>query len=277
MPATNATYLQNLVDPEVIGQLLDRKLFDAIKFAPLCTIDTTLVGQAGSTIKMPYWKKIATASVTPEGQPVTINKMESSTLDATIKKLTNGVEITDESVLSGYGDVIGQSVQQLAMSIADAIETDLIAILDNTDAQYPIPLHASVASSGSVVADDVADALVQFGEDIEGDKVLLIAPADYANIRKDSTWVAGSDIGADIIIKGTVGMVHGCQVVVSNRVTKGNAYLVKPNALTLVLKRDTIIESDRDIINKTTVITSDKHYVAVLTDSSKAVKLGTFA
>ena len=123
--SVNATKLTNLVNPEVIGNLLDKKLFDAIKFAPLCTIDTTLEGQPGNTIKLPYWKAIATAQITAEGEAVTINKLEGDTAQATIAKLTNGVELTDEAVLSGYGDPVGQAVEQLAKSIADAVDTDL--------------------------------------------------------------------------------------------------------------------------------------------------------
>ena len=272
--SVNATKLTNLVNPEVIGNLLDKKLFDAIKFAPLCTIDTTLEGQPGNTIKLPYWKAIATAQITAEGEAVTINKLEGDTAQATIAKLTNGVELTDEAVLSGYGDPVGQAVEQLAKSIADAVDTDLIGKLNNTDTSKPIPLRHNATTSGKVVASDIADALVKFGEDIDGDKVVVVAPADYANIRKDSAFVAGSDVGLEIVIRGVVGMIHGCVIVVSNRVTAGNAYIIKPGALSIFLKRDTIVESDRDIINKSTVITADKHYVSMLTDTSKAIKIG---
>lgn len=266
MPATNATYLANLVDPEVIGNLLDKKLINAIKFAPLCNVDTTLVGVPGSEIKLPYYAYIGKASVTAEGNPITINQLTATTTKATIKKIGNGVEITDEAVLSGFGDPIGQAAMQLTLSIADGIDDDIVTELGGATAH-------SVASSGSVDADDVADALVKFGEDIDGEKVLLISASDYANIRKDPTWVAGSDIGADIIIKGVVGMVHGCQVAVSNRVATGTAYIVKPGALSLFLKRQALVESDRDIINKTTVMTADEHYVVKLVDVTKAIKL----
>ena len=37
------------------------------------------------------------------------------------------------------------------------------------------------------------------------------------------------------------------------------------------MKRDIIIENDRDILAKTTVITADKHYAAVLSNESKVV------
>lgn len=42
-------------------------------------------------------------------------------------------------------------------------------------------------------------------------------------------------------------------------------------ALTIYLKRDVMVESDRDILAKTTVISADEHYVAVLSNTSKVV------
>ena len=67
-------------------------------------------------------------------------------------------------------------------------------------------------------------------------------------------------------------MIGGAQVVVSNRVATNN-YLVKRGGLGLVLKRDLMMESDRDIINKSTVITADKHYATYIADASKVVKI----
>lgn len=43
------------------------------------------------------------------------------------------------------------------------------------------------------------------------------------------------------------------------------------SALTIYMKRDVQIESDRDILAKTTVISADEHYTAVLSNESKVV------
>lgn len=273
----NATYLQNLVDPEVLADLVEQKLTNAIKFAPLAKIDTTLVGNAGSTVTLPSYQYIGKATPVAEGQPVPIKKLNQATAEVKISKLGNGIELTDEAVLSGYGDPIGEGANQLVVSIADAIDDELIAVLNyektsGTD-KTPEPLQADAKTAGAIVAEDIADALVAFGEDIDGDKVVLVSAKDYANIRKDEAWVAGSDVGANIVIQGTVGMIHGCQVVVSNRVVDGTAYIVKPEALAIFLKRDVMVETDRDIINKSTVVTADKHCAVYLYNASKAIKV----
>lgn len=264
--STNATFLTNLIDPEVIGDMLEQKLTKYIKFAPLADVDTTLVGQPGSTISVPTWTYIGRASVTPEGQPITINQLTASTTPVPVKKVGNGIELTDESVLSSYGDVIGQATKQLALSIADAIDDEFVTALAGATSH-------SVAQAGKVDSDDIADALTKFGEDIDGDKVVLVNPADYATLRKAGAYLPASEMTTEIIVKGALGEIYGCQVVVTERVAAGKAFIVKPGALSLILKRDTMIESDRDIINKSTVLTADKHFAAYLKDASKAIKL----
>lgn len=262
----NATLLANLVDPEVIADLMDKKLIDAIKFAPLAVVDTTLQGRPGDTITIPSYNYIGQAAVTAEGVDITINQLTQSTTKATIHKVANGVQITDESVLSGYGDPIGEAATQLAISIADKIDAEFLASLGTATLTH-------VADGAVIDAEDIADALTLFGEDIDGDKVVLVDATTYAGLRKSTTWMPASDIAAEVLLRGVVGEVQGCQVVVTNRIKDGSVYIVKPGALALYLKRDTMVESDRDIINKSTVLTADKHEVTALRDSSKVIKI----
>ena len=41
--------------------------------------------------------------------------------------------------------------------------------------------------------------------------------------------------------------------------------------MTIYMKRNVEIESDRDILAKTTVVSADEHYTAVLSNESKVV------
>ena len=137
----------------------------------------------------------------------------------------------------------------------------------------------TAGTPGTLDFDDIADALELYGEDIDdgGAKALLVSPKQYTLLRKTSGWLPASDVSADLAIKGVVGMVQGCQVIISNKLTeassKENAYIVKPGALRLFMKRNTLVESDRDIINKSTTITADKHFAPYLYDASKAIKI----
>lgn len=269
----NATMLANLIDPQVIADFIDTKYVDLMRFAPLATIDPTLVGRPGSTIQLPSYAYIGDAVTVAEGADIGIKQLTSSMTPVAIHKIGNGVQITDEAVLSGLGDPVGEAIAQLALSIASGLDNELLGILAGITGQ----MVASVATAGALGFDDIADALELFGEDIDGTKVLLVSPKQYKALRKSPDWLPASDIAADIAIKGIVGEVQGCTVVVSNKLkeasSKENAYIVKPGALRVFAKRDTLVESDRDIVNKSTVLTADKHFAPYLYDASKAIKI----
>lgn len=264
---TNATKLANLFNPQVVGDMIDKKLVDAIRFSPLATVDTTLVGRPGSKLTLPSYAYIGDASVVGEGEDIPVAQLTQSTAEVEIHKIGKGVQITDEAVLSGYGNPEEEAVAQILTALASQADKEMLAVLEG--------IGSEMTHTGDTVltADNVADALVKFGEDIDGDKVLLCNAEDYNAIRKANDWVPASEIAANMVIRGSVGMVHGCQVVISNKLAGKPAFIVKPGALRLILKRDTLVETDRDIVNKSTVITADKHSVAYLYDASKAIKI----
>jgi len=260
------TKLENMVNPQVLADMITAKLPNQIKFAPMASIDNTLEGRPGNTITMPAYAYTGDASIVGEGEAIPIEKLTTTTKQATIHKIAKGYELSDESVLSGYGDPMGEAGVQLVEGIASKIDNELLSILRSISAGMTV--HAS-----AIDADAVNDALVKFGEELDGEKWLAISPEDLKTIRKSGDWVPASEISAEYTIKGSVGEVYGCQVIVSNKVKKGYAYIVKPGALKLFLKRDTAVEADRDIVRKTTVITADKHETCYLYDETKAIAI----
>lgn len=270
---TNATKLASLIDPEVLAPMIEQKMVDMMKFAPLARLDYTLQGRPGSTITLPSYAYIGDAEDVAEGNDIPIAELTQSSVEVSVKKAGKGVQITDEAVLSGYGDPIGEAIDQLGLSVASKTDNDVLEVLGGIQAPM---IHAA---SGPLTSDEVANALVKFGEDIDGEKVLLIAPEQLAQLRTSEDWIKVTDMGVQALMSGVVGMIWGCQVVVSNKIKKvDNAFtnfIVKPGALAVYMKRDTLLETDRDIINKSTVMTVDKHYVAYLYDASKAIKITT--
>lgn len=266
---TNGTKLAQLVNPQVMADVIEKKLTDLIKFAPLATMDYTLEGRPGNTITLPSFGYIGDAADVTEGADISITQMSTSTATATIKKVGKALQLSDEAVLSGYGDPMGEALDQLALSIASKVDGDVLTALSGASLTY-------TTTGTEFTADDIADALVKFGEDIEGEKVIVVSPATYSALRKADDWCPASEIAAQMIIQGAVGMVHGCQVVVSNKLKGAHAkeaYVVKPGALRIFMKRGVMVETDRDILNASTAIAATEHYVAYLYDASKAIKL----
>lgn len=259
----------NMVDPEVMADMISAKLVDAIRFAPVARVDRTLVGRPGSTVTVPRFKYIGDAADVAEGAAIDLALLETATEDFTIKKAGKGVEITDEAILTGLGDPLGEAENQLLMSIANKVDNDLLAALGTTTLT-----HESV---GGITFDAVDTAQGIFNDEDPEPMVLFINPKDAGALRKSAAadWTRPTDLGDSILVRGVFGEVLGAQIIRTRKVTEGTAYLMKSGAIAIYLKRDVDVEDDRDIIHKTTVVTADQHYGAHLYDESKVVKITT--
>ena len=272
---TTGTYLSSLFNPQVIADLIDTKLTDNMVFAPLARIDRTLQGRAGNTVTLPYYSYIGMASAVSEGYDIPIKKLTQSTSSVTVVKYGIAVQLTDEAVLSGYGDPIGEAAMQIATAIADKTDSALLAAMAAVSASYNT--YTTSDASTALAPADIPLALAKFGEDNDGAKVLLVTPDFYAQLV-GTNWVPASEIAAGIRVRGAVGMAYGCQVVVSNRlVSGGDLYIVKPGALAVFMKRDTLIETDRDILNQSTVLAGSKLLAPYLLNPRGLIKLSVGA
>lgn len=273
------TLIANVVNPQVMADMVDKKLTDLMKFAPLATIDTTLEGRPGDTIMVPAWNYVGDAAVLAENSSLSTSLLSASATSATVKKVAKGIELTDEAVLSGYGDPIGEASYQLALAVAAGVDNEVLSVLHGITGAMA---QSTTNSTTMPAAADIVTALTLFGEDIEdGPTVALVSPAVYQEMRTAvgaNTWVPASEIAAGVAVRGVVGEFQGCQVMVSNKLKStaagaGDIYLVKPGALRIFLKRDTLVEADRDILKFTTVMTASKHFVAYLYNAAKAVRI----
>ncbi len=256
----------NLIDPQVLADYVDKKLIDNIVFAPLATVDTTLVGNPGDTIEFPTWGYIGAADDLTEASAISTVSMNASTVSVKVKEAGKGVEISDLAIIAGYGDVVNEAGNQLVKAIADKTDIDFLTTLNS------IASGMTVSSVSTVL--DISNALELFGEDIDGQKALIVPPAMYTKIRNTKDWAPASEFAAGALVRGSVGQIFGCDIIVSNRLkTSGNSYIVKPNALRLVMKRGALAEAGRDILRRVNVYTITQHYATYLYNAAGAIKL----
>lgn len=267
--ADTLTKLADLVNPQVLAPIVSYEFKNAMRFTPLASIDNTLTGTAGNTLTFPAFTYIGDAQDVAEGAPIPLDKLGTSTTSATVKKAAKGTEITDEAVLSGYGDPVGESTKQLGLSIADKVDNDILAAA----------LTATQSVDFVATSDMVQSALTAFATNSDDDDspvVAVMSPADAAALRKAArNEGTGSEVSANALVNGTKFEVLGVQIIESNKVTAGQAIFIKVNAtspaIKLIMKKSASVETDRNIINKTTVLTADEHYVAYLYDPTKVV------
>lgn len=330
------TKLTNLVDPEVMADMISATLPKKIKFSPIARIDTTLVGQPGDTITVPKYAYIGDAEDVAEGVAMGTTVLSASTTKVTVKKAGKAIEITDESVLSGYGDPLGQGTNQLSMSIGAKVDNDGYDALTGATLVYD--------GTGAVIGyNGIVDANAKFDDESDDalQKIMFINPAQEATLRKDDNFKDKNKYPLDVVMNGVIGEIAGAQVKKSKKVklvkytkdnTNGTITIVSdettetdtskhlatimancievlevgdkvkavsvefyacpivivdsqdPNedpaaddvaneesALTIYLKREVQVETDRDILAKTTVVSADEHYTAVLSNESKVV------
>lgn len=264
MISSNGTMLKDLVNPQVLADMISAELPNAIVFAPLATVGRKLEGRPGNTITMPKYGYIGDASDVPEGEDITIAKMSTTTTQVTVKKVGKAVEITDEALLSDYGDTMGEAKKQLKMSVANKIDNDMLAELKKATLSY------TVTSTGSIGVGDIFGSRAKFGEEIDEPAVLIMHSSHYAALADKIVSLENTD---RVLVSGTVGKIAGAQIAISDKLATNEAYLVRAGALGLELKRGVQIEMDRDILAKLTVIVIDEHYVAYLKDETKVVKI----
>ena len=323
------TKLADLINPEVMADMISATIPKKIVVAPFAKVDTTLVGQPGDTITVPQYAYIGDAVDVAEGVAAETVKLTASTTQVTVKKAMKAVELTDEAVLSGYGNPIGETNNQIAKSIASKVDNDCMDALYNAQLFYD-------GSSSQIAYDGIVDAIDVFDEEVNTEKVMFINPKQVTKLRKDSNFISADKygVGTNVIMTGEIGRIANTRIVPSKKVKEfsewyspidggdSNALTIVasgatakqvnladvtpslPNAkvgdtvkksttavyfnpivklqndneteedapaLTIYLKRDTNVETDRVSLSRKTDISADKHYVAALSNTSKVV------
>ena len=280
------TKLANMINPEVMSEMISAKVEKKVAVIPFAKVDTTLQGRAGNTITIPVFGYIGDAANVEEGASIGASELTTTDKQFKITKIGKGVDLTDEAILSGYGDPVGEANKQLAMAISQKIDQDAI------DALYGASLKFDgVANKISYAG--IVDAIDKFEEEYNTEKVLFIHPKQLSQLRKDTDFTSADKYvnGNYIAVNGEVGKIANCRVVVSKRVKEDDTHAgyVNPivklsfdteteesaSALTIFLKKGVAVETDRDIDKQINMIRASEHYVVALTDESKVV-LATF-
>ncbi|WP_420062888.1 N4-gp56 family major capsid protein [Leuconostoc lactis] len=262
------TVLANLIDPEVMADLIEAQLPKAIKFSAIAPLDTTLVGVPGSTLTVPSYKYIGDADEVAEGAAIEYSKLEQTKRAMTIKKAAKGVEITDEAVLSGLGDPVGEGQRQVRMAIASKIDNDILATALKAPLKLTADIDLDLIDKLEATFTDAPDAIED--NNISTTGVLFVSYKDAAKLRKlaGQDWTRPTQLGDDILVKGLFGELLGWEIVRSMKLEQNQFVAVKPGALKTYLKRDIFAEVGRDMDHKLTKFNADEHYgVAIYNDA----------
>lgn len=275
------TKIANLVNPQVMGDMVAAKLPKKLRVAPFATIDRTLVGVPGNTITVPSYTYIGDAEDVNEGVEAGVVTLGTSTKTATIKKAMKAVELTDEAVLSGYGDPVGNAENQLALAVASKIDNDALdALLATNTRKYD-------SKTKAISYDVIVDAIDLFEEEVNTEKVMFVNPKQVTTLRKDPNFISADKYPNQVVMTGEIGTIANTRIVPTKKVKLDTASvfytcpIIKLThddeteqdtaALTVYLKRDPNVEVDRKSLKRTTEISIDEFYTVAVSDDSKVV------
>lgn len=277
------TMMEQMINPEVMGDMINAKIEALAKLTPYAKVDTSLQGVPGDTKTVPSWNYIGDAEDVAEGAEVGLSQMTASSATFTIKKAMKAVGITQEAINSGLGNPVGQAEHQLAKSIVGKVDND---VLDTA-------LTASnVAGAGDAVIsyDSIVAAVTKFEDEEDGtEKVMFIHPKQEAQLLVDPMFLSADKFQSGVAVNGSIGKIAGCWIKKSRKVkAKSGVYTcpiikLEPDsveteytedelpALTIFLKKDVQVDHEWFPKKQQHDITAAKYYGVALTNSAKVV------
>lgn len=211
--AENQTKLTNLIDPEVMAPMISAKLQSAIVATPFAKIDTTLQGQPGSTITIAKYAFIGDAEDLAEGADASESQLTATPANYTIKKAVKQVRLTDEAVLSGYGNPVGETNNQLGLALASKVDQDVMDELKGATL-------VADKTAGVISYNGIVEAIDLFQEEENVEKVMFISPSQVSTLRKDSNFISNDKYNNNVIMRGEIGMVANTRIVPSKKINK---------------------------------------------------------
>lgn len=280
------TKLADIINPEVMGNMIEAKISALCKITPYAKVDTTLEGVPGDTKTVPSWNYVGDAEdFSPEaGNEMETAKLTASSTTFTIKCAGKSIAIYQTAINSGLGDPIGQANAQLAKAIMGKVDNDVM------DAAYTATTE--VTAAGQIGYKGIVDAVAKFEDEEDGiEKVMFIHPNQEATLLKDADFLSTDKFTGGVAVNGAIGKIAGCWVKKSKKVKKDSTsnYWINPiiklepdsseteytetelPALTIFLKKNTQVDHEWFPKKQRHDITAAKYYGVALTNVSKVV------
>ncbi len=281
----SVTKLEHVINPQVMGDMIEAKITALAKLTPYAKVDTTLQGVPGDTKTVPSWNYIGDAEdFNPEaGEEMETTKLTASSATFTIKCAGKSVSVYQTAINSGLGNPVGQAETQLAKSVVGKVDNDLV------EAAYKA---TTVVGDGTTVIsyNGIVDGTTKFEDEEDGiEKVMFIHPKQEADLLKDENFKSADKFDKSVIVKGSIGKIGSCWIKKSRKVKlEGSAYLcpiikMEPDsteteyseeelpALTIFLKKDVQLDHEWFPKKQRHDFTVAKYYGVALTNDAKVV------
>ena len=277
------TMMNNMINPEVMGDMINAKIEALAKLTPYAKVDTSLQGVPGDTKTVPSWNYIGDAEDVAEGAEVGLSTLTASQTTFTIKKAMKAVGITQEAINSGLGNPVGQAEHQLAKAIIGKVDNDVLdaaltATVESGDGSAEIGYEGIVVANGKF--EDEEDGI---------EKVMWIAPAQETTLLLDPMFTSADRFTSGVAVAGSIGKIGGTWIKKSKKIKAvGGVYTnpiikLEPDsaeteytedelpAITIFIKKDIQVDHEWFPKKQQHDITAATYYGVALTNDSKVV------
>lgn len=239
--ANQTTKIADIINPEVMGAMIEAKIDALCKITPYAKVDTTLQGVPGDTKTVPSWNYIGDAvDFDPEnnnGDEIETSKLTASSTTFGIKCAAKAVSILQTAINSGLGNPIGQAETQLAKAIVGKVDNDVLAAAYTSN-------NICNETADVIKYKAIVRAVGKFGDEEETDKVMFIHPDQETTLLQDSDFISADKFEAGVAVRGSIGKIAGCWIKKSKKVTKSDAVTAVQGVYTATVA-GTLAEGDK--------------------------------
>lgn len=290
------TTTTDLLDPEILGPMAQNNYQKNMVFMPLADIDRTLVGKEGDTIKVPMWTSKAEAKEVAEGKDIPLSSLKQGYTKATVKKFGVGIPYTDESDIERLGANATRATKEIGDALAEYADNSLLDVALNIGAKNTI--------SATLDLDGIDEMLSYFDTDRNGAYTIIGSRKSELVLNKAvREYTRGSDIGATLAINGATPLALGASFAKTNKMDNDKLIVVFSSADDIAaakeledkikngqtlddkeletlntgrafkwfMKRDTLIEPDRNKRNQTNYLYGTQIAAPYVQNNSKVL------
>lgn len=287
MPVTK---MQHVINPQVMGDMINAKTEALLKLTPYARLDTTLQGVPGDTKTVPSWSYIGDAQDydVEGGAGINTTHLTASSTTFTIKCAAKGLSIYQTAINSGLGNPIGQAETQLSKSMAGKVDNDVLDAVYNATTE--------VGDGTALIGyKGIVDCSTKFEDEEDGiEKVMFIHPKQEATLLKDGDFLSADKFESGVAVNGAIGKIAGCWIKKSKKVKLEDGVFYNPiiklepdsaeteytedelPAITIFLKKDTQLDHEWVAKYQRHDLYAARYYGVALTNDAKVV-IGKFA
>jgi hypothetical protein len=240
-------------------------LSTAINTRSLMTIDNSLAQEAGMTKTINVYTYTGAAEEVAAGEGNSVRGAIAYTpTDYTVKYVQQTFDYQDEDFMKD-NTIVDNMLKGATQTMTNKMAADFVAECGKASLEAPFTTFGY---------DAIVDGISKLNLEDES-KLFVVIPNEWkADLRKDEDYKSARM--GEVIYNGQVGTICGIPVIATKALT-GAAYVMTNEAVKLFIKKDVVVEQDRDIETRTNTVVLGTAYLAALVNADKICKLAANA